>query len=66
MSNVTVPARSAGRESVNLLKPVVSFLARLLSAIRCANALETRRTPAQQDLARLNLQAFLSDKSFGD
>jgi hypothetical protein len=55
MSNATLSADSAPRESLNLFAMAAGLVTRFRSALRCANAVESGRNPAMDDLARLGI-----------
>jgi hypothetical protein len=59
MSNASVSVRPTRRESSNLLAFIVDFIFRFAAAVRCANAMEARRTPAAKDLESLSLRNLL-------
>jgi len=59
MSNASVTFNPARRESINLFTSVIDFTVRFAAAVRCANAVETRRKPAAKDLDKLGLRNLL-------
>ncbi len=59
MSNASVSVRPTRHESSNLLALIIDFIFRFAAAVRCANAVETRRKPAAKDLESLGLRNLL-------
>ena len=59
MPNASVSVRPTRRESSNLLALIIDFIFRFAAAVRCANAMETRRKPSAKDLESLNLGKLL-------
>jgi hypothetical protein len=59
MSNASVSVRPARRETISLFAVIVDALPRFFAAVRCANAVETRRKPAAKDLDSLGLRNLL-------
>jgi hypothetical protein len=59
MSNASMSLRATRRESINLLTLAIDLITGFAAAVRCANALETRRKPAAKDLDKLGLRNLL-------